>query len=369
MLRQSGPARAIAAAAFGDAGVGEGHRRVSACLGGHALLSTPRKRRPRWATAALCGVGVAGALLVIGLRLRIPEHPPPLGAQPHDIDGLRIWAVDEGPGDASQTVLLLHGTPGSIDDWSPVRSILRRRYRVVTVERPGMGVSDPPRGVDEHRLGIHADRIYRLVRQLGVRNAIVVGWSYGGGVALRMTVDHPDFVAGLVHLCGVAPGFIHMFRYGPHAAFVRAGALLELPIVGGVLSDWIIPVALSVMDPGIWLRRQFGPDWAHVPRDWVDRRVRMLQSPSVLRSSRRELVHLSADLEALHPRLTEIRQPTRVVSCELDSLVPRSVADELTRALPNAEQIVVAGAGHSFHLVRAAELVAIVDELAAGLRP
>lgn len=323
--------------------------------------------RFRWAIAAFGSLGIAGVLVVVIARMSMPEYRPPLGARPHDIDGLRLWAVDEGTSAPAQAVLLLHGTPGSIDDWAPVRDILRQRYRVLTVERPGMGFSDPPQTIDEYRLAAHADRIYRLLRRLRVRKPIVVGWSYGGGVALRMAVDHPDFVAGLVHLCGVAPGFVRVFRSGAHAQLVRAGGVLEWPLIGRVLSDWVIPAALAVTDPGIWLRQQFGPDWSRVPPGWIDRRVQVLQLPFVLRSSRRELINLGADLEALRPRLAEIRQPTWVVSCELDRLIPGSVGDELVQALPNAEKIVVPGAGHSFHLARAAELATIVDGLAVQL--
>lgn len=58
------------------------------------------------------------------------------------IDGLTLHAIDEGPTDAARTVVLLHGTPGSIDDWVPVRETLRPGYPVVTPERLGMGWAD-----------------------------------------------------------------------------------------------------------------------------------------------------------------------------------------------------------------------------------
>jgi pimeloyl-ACP methyl ester carboxylesterase len=264
-------------------------------------------------------------------------------------------------------VVLLYGTPGSIDDWAPVRDELRGRYRVVTVERPGMGWSDPPPTAAEYSLGTHAARIASVLAQLGVRAPILVGWSYGGAVALRMAVDRPELPAGVLHLCGVAPGFVDALRRSRHARLVHAGVLLELPVLGRWISEWIVPPLLSLVGAASWLAPQFGPDWPRVPSHWVARRLRSLQTRHALRSSRRELVNLSADLAALGPRLGEIRHPVRVVVCELDNLVPGRLSDHLVATLPDARKVTVPGAGHSFHVVRPGELGQVIDAFAAEL--
>jgi pimeloyl-ACP methyl ester carboxylesterase len=295
------------------------------------------------------------------------RHGPPDGARPYPIDGLDLYAIDEGPPDPIRTVVLLHGTPGSVADWTPVRIHLRDRYRVVTVERPGMGWSASPVTAGEYSLGRHAARIHRLLARLRIEAPILVGWSYGGGIALRIAADQPQDVAGIVHLCGVGPGLVEGFRHRSRVYAVRVGALLEAPVMGALLARWVVPAALGALDPARLLRAQFGSDWPLVPPDWIDGRMRVLRRPNVIRNSRREVVNLPADLAALRPLLPTIRRPMRIVTSELDHLIPAGVGDELVRVLPDAVQIRVAGAGHGFHIVRPERLAAVVDELAAAI--
>jgi len=110
------------------------------------------------------------------------------------VDGVRInyEIVGDGP-----TVLLLHGWGGCIASMSPIREMLRARYRVVSLDLPGFGESERPRAVwgsDEY-----ASAVTGVLRAAGIAETLaVVGHSFGGKVAIRLAVDHPGLTRSLV---------------------------------------------------------------------------------------------------------------------------------------------------------------------------
>jgi len=231
----------------------------------------------------------------------------------------------------------------------------------VTPERAGMGWSESPVSRAEHALGPHAKRAFQALSQLGVRDPVIVGHSYGGAVALQLAADHPTFPAAVVHLCGVGPDLIGSAPWRRHALLVRAGFILEVPAVGHAMSDWIIPAFLGVVDPALWMRGQFAGDWDDVPAAYIDRHVRALQMPRQLRNARREAARLPADLDALAPRLSSIEAPVVVVSCEDDNMVPVAAGDALATVLPRATRVVLPRAGHNVHVVRPDDVAHIVE--------
>jgi pimeloyl-ACP methyl ester carboxylesterase len=62
----------------------------------------------------------------------------------------------------------------------------------------GYGRSDKPRGVASYRTGVLADDVVALVRTFGAERAHVVGHDWGGAVAWRVAMEHPEVVDRLV---------------------------------------------------------------------------------------------------------------------------------------------------------------------------
>jgi pimeloyl-ACP methyl ester carboxylesterase len=106
-------------------------------------------------------------------------------------------------------VLLIHGNCSSGGYWLPLLRHLPESLRVVVPDLRGYGLTDVA-PVDATRgLGDFADDVAALleVPQLwpaGVR-PVVAGHSIGGGVAMRLAIDHPDRVAGLLLEAPVSP--------------------------------------------------------------------------------------------------------------------------------------------------------------------
>jgi len=108
-------------------------------------------------------------------------------------NGVNYYYEVHGAGDA---LLLLHGGLGSIEMFEPDVAALSKNHRVIAVELYGHGrtaLTDRPVSLVDM-----GDDMAVVLDALGVREADVMGYSLGGGVALRLAVQHPGIVRRLV---------------------------------------------------------------------------------------------------------------------------------------------------------------------------
>lgn len=94
-------------------------------------------------------------------------------------------------------LVLLHQVPSSSWMWEPLLEPLARRgYTAVAFDLPGYGMSDPPAAAPN--VAYYARRIADAAAALGLERSGVVGHHTGGSVAIRLALDHPDEISGLV---------------------------------------------------------------------------------------------------------------------------------------------------------------------------
>ncbi len=109
------------------------------------------------------------------------------------LDGVRFWYETHGTG---RPLVLLHGGFGAVETFAAIRPALARRRLVVSVDLPGHGrTPDTGRPL---RYESMADEVAALIVHLGLAEAEVLGFSLGGGVALRMAVQHRQLLRRLV---------------------------------------------------------------------------------------------------------------------------------------------------------------------------
>lgn len=117
---------------------------------------------------------------------------------PTDQGVLRYHEAGDGP-----PLLLLHGSGPGVSGWRNFGGNLElfaQHFRVLVLEFPGFGVSDP---TGEHPMMAAPGAVERFMDGLGVERADVIGNSMGGQVAARYAMEHPDRVRRLVTIGGV----------------------------------------------------------------------------------------------------------------------------------------------------------------------
>ena len=102
-------------------------------------------------------------------------------------------------------LVLLHGQPGSAADWLQLAGRLPAQLHAVAADRPGYGSSQLPAG----GFAANAQAVLDDLDSRGIKRAVLVGHSYGGGVALSAASLAPHRVEAVVLLASVGPGCVN----------------------------------------------------------------------------------------------------------------------------------------------------------------
>jgi len=109
------------------------------------------------------------------------------------VNGLNLYYESHGTG---EPLILLHGGLGATEMFGEVLPLLSKTRRVIAVDLQAHGrTADIDRPMTFEAM---ADDIAALMKHLEIERADVMGYSLGGGVALRIAVRHPDMVRKLV---------------------------------------------------------------------------------------------------------------------------------------------------------------------------
>ncbi len=122
----------------------------------------------------------------------VAQHQPTTGYAP--VNGLKMYYEIHGSGDP---VVLLHGAFMTItNNWTGWIDELSKTRKVIAVEMQGHGrTADIPRDITSENL---ADDVAALLDYLKIPRADLLGYSMGGGVAMRCAIRHPDKVRKVV---------------------------------------------------------------------------------------------------------------------------------------------------------------------------
>ena len=243
--------------------------------------------------------------------------------------------------DLLPTVLALHGQPGSARDFTAVARALGEGRRLLAPDRPGWGerAAEPAAGFAAGA----ADALAVLDRE-GVERAVVLGFSWGGGVALELARRHPDRVGALVLAASIGPGeptavdrFLALPMVG--RAFCATGLSATRMVVrqlvprlsprGRAAVTGLVGAGMEGMEPEDL--RFFADSCLHrsaVTAFMVEQRALVTEFPAVVSG------------------LGSLRVPTAVVTGDRDRLIHPESAPRLTSEIPDAALVTVPGAGH-----------------------
>ncbi|MBO8192450.1 alpha/beta hydrolase [Streptomyces oryzae] len=141
--------------------------------------------------------------------------------------GVRIAARDHSSDGAP--IVLLHGAGENLAIWDHVTELLAPRYRVIALDFIGHGASSPGK---EFTIEADLAAFEHVVREMKLSRAAVLGHSYGGMLAVRYAVDHPECPIVInvdghgngraEHYAGRSPGDVRKFWSRQDAAMVAA---------------------------------------------------------------------------------------------------------------------------------------------------
>lgn len=240
-------------------------------------------------------------------------------------------------------VLLLHGQPGTADDWRRVRAAIGDRARTIAIDRPGWNGHG-----SAHDLAGNAQAARAALDADGADRATVVGHSLGAAVAAWLAAEHPERVTGLVL---AAPS-------ANRASLNRLDLLLAAPVTGPVVAATGLLAAGIALEASVLRRRiaaRLGLDESYL-RETGARLLR----PNTWRTFVAEQRMLIGALPELERRLTSISSPTTVITGTADRIVSPASARELVAQLREAELVQIEGATHLLPQERPDDLAEII---------
>jgi pimeloyl-ACP methyl ester carboxylesterase len=239
----------------------------------------------------------------------------------------------------SHQLVLLHGQPGSAADWRQVQARLPAPIQAVAVDRPGYG-SSPQAAAG---FAGNARAVLAELDGRGIGQAVLVGHSYGGGVALSAASLAPHRVEALVLLASVGPGCLN----GWDQLLAAPGAGPVCALVAWRLTPWLARARLARLARASG--RPLAPD-EHVNWDiWGHSRSDHHPLWRTFLTEQRFLVREADQLASVLPG---IRVPVLLLADPRDTLVPVETARRLEQSLPDASLRLIRGSGH--HLPRRA---------------
>ncbi|PFA64035.1 2-succinyl-6-hydroxy-2,4-cyclohexadiene-1-carboxylate synthase [Bacillus sp. AFS015802] len=111
------------------------------------------------------------------------------------VNDIRYFVEIKGKG---EPLVFLHGFTGDTTTWASVTDALSASYQCVSIDLIGHGRTDSPKDDSRYTMDRVSEDIYYILNQLGIGNAVLLGYSMGGRTALHFSVKYPQKVKTLI---------------------------------------------------------------------------------------------------------------------------------------------------------------------------
>jgi len=266
-----------------------------------------------------------------------------------EVNGINVHYKTYGQGEP--VFILMHGFGASLFTWHEVTIPLAEYGTIIAYDRPAFGLTERPMewdGENPYSQDAQIELVVSLMNALDIEQAILVGNSAGGTLAMLTALKYPERVQSLiladpaVYSGGGAPAWIRpllgtpqMRHVGPLFARMfqtRGSEMVELAwhdpskITTEIVDGYQKPLQIEDWDKVLW-----------------------------------ELTIASSESD-LAERLNEFNMPVLIITGDDDRIVPTEESIRLASDLPNAELVIIEESGHLPHEEQPEEFMKAVQE-------
>jgi len=288
--------------------------------------------------------------LVLGACARMADPPPQQATQSASVGEtsapVKLAYRERGNG---SPLLMLHGFGANVYTWRNIEPALAENHRVISLDLKGFGQSDKPFD-DQYSVFDQAKLVGDFIVAQNLKDLTVVGHSFGGGVALLLALDkRPQLkrrIKRLVLIDTIAyPQKIPIFF-----------KVLRTPVANHVSTRLTPPY----MQARTALRIAYYDDSMISFQD-VAAYARPLTTPG----GKHALIETAKsidldDFKAITERYGTIKQPTLIIWCDHDKVVPEPVGRRLHATMPRSTFKQMKDCGHLPHEEKPEETVSAI---------
>jgi len=241
-----------------------------------------------------------------------------------------LYAEEVGNG---PPLLLLHGLGASTFTWRHVIPVLARDHRVIALDLKGFGRSDKPFD-DHYSAADQAALVSDFIRKRNLGDVTVVGHSFGGTVALLTALEFKEEPGRISRLVVIdAPALKQSFPGAAGVIHAPLATYLAMTIAPQLAARELLQ---AVSAPRRKLPEADIAGYA-VPYGSLGSSHAFVATTEAI---------LKANTSRMGSRYPEIGQPTLIVWCRHDRVVPLMTGSKLARLLPNARLEVLNHCNH-----------------------
>ncbi len=305
----------------------------------------------RWVTMTALAI----ALLIAAPPLWFAVMPaegvslPPPGRKVPVAAGVGVNVLESGAG---PPIVLIHGLPGTAYSWAPVAEGLSARgHRVLAYDRVGYAHSDA-RADGDYSVDANARELLALLEAEDLRDATIVGWSFGGKTAMTAALADDARIGRLVLVASAGDWS------DPPPPSPLLSILFSAPV-----SEWMaaVPPFYREIQRGMGLQffsEQPIPDWFR-PASAAN-----FASARTRHTWRQEAARFRFD----GPDPSPIERPILVIHGDDDRVIPLEVAEGIHDRAPDSELVVVSGGSHAIPVTHVDLVVEHTAAFAAARR-
>lgn len=275
-------------------------------------------------------------------------------------------------GNEKEVLFLIHGNQSSSLFYQDLLEEYEKRFTVYAIDMIGFGESSYNRQLNS--LKDFSDDVYLFMQAMGIKNAHVLGWSTGGGVAMELAANHPECVKQLILLDSVGVTGYRMYKY--NAEFKP---ILTMPVFRreDVAQDpvSVLPVLSAFRTQNKAFLRQV---WNMIifnlkqpEEEMYDRFLDEIMKERCLVDVVTSLAqfNITKDHNGVvegSGRIDLIKCPVHIIHGELDLVVNLSLAHEAAKYFGDRAKLhIMKDAGHSAFMDKPEEFKKIMDEILA----
>ena len=249
------------------------------------------------------------------------------------VNNIEMYYEISGQG---EPLLLIHGLGSSTRDWEDMIPFLPD-FKIITLDLRGHGQTTKPKG--PYSIKMFANDIVTLLKTLDISSAHVLGISLGGGIALQIAVDYPEFVKSMIVINSTAEIRVDLFKMKMEA-FKRK---LIVKLVGMKKMGEVLAPRLFIKPEQEEQRKKLIKRWAENDKKAYLSAMGAIMGWSVMK------------------QLPDIKCPSLIIGSDED-YSPSSVKREFTAKIPNAKFVEIEDARHAVTAEKPEELSKTVKD-------
>jgi len=248
------------------------------------------------------------------------------------VNGVRLQYLEQGSG---EPIVFVHGAPSDLRIWEPVRKKIAKRYRFIAYTQRYFGTEPWPDEGKNFSVTTLADDLAKFITLLNAGPVHLVGWSYGGLVAVTAAVSDPSLVRSLIlyeaTIISVLPADSPEGKKAsedwakmrsPYVAAAKAGDFIE--------AAKLMLEAVFQLPPG---------EFDSLPGDW---QTWLLDNARIvpLQLAAPPPPAITCDM------LKDFTRPTLVMRGEKSQSFFTLISEAITKCVPGAQQIILQNVNH-----------------------